>query len=238
MWAFEGTGNAIRFKEHKNGSFSIHGKLAKQDYYPTSGANRGERELIKVDYLDFSIYTPESEEQHIDGAGWGLLKAFRAKPMQSHGMISYYPKDKDQSDSYSMIGVTVLLCERSIERLFDMYKRLFGRADLHHRIVLDFFGFLPEPHPESELLTVAQFTEPNIMRRKPHLTDSVDFSFYSHASEPAPIHETVKAQAQQVRDEMRDALAAVKQEIAKFGQWIGIAVTIIAFIVVLTYLRH
>jgi len=88
------------------------------------------------------------------------------------------------------------------------------------------------------LLTVAQFTDPNLIRRKPHLTDSVGFPFYSHTSEPAPIHETVKAQAQEVRDEMRDALAAIKREIAKFGQWIGIAVTVVAVIAVLFYLRH
>jgi hypothetical protein len=34
--------------------------------------------------------------------------------------------------------VKVILRERSIEHVFDMYKRLFGRADLHHLITLDF----------------------------------------------------------------------------------------------------
>jgi hypothetical protein len=144
-------------------------------------------------------------------------------------MIEYLPKDQ----SPSMIAVTVILCERSIEHVFDMYKRLFGRADCHHLIILDFRGFLPKPHPESNLLSIAEFTDPDLLSRKAYLTDSVHFSFYSEVSEHASLHETSTARAQ----EMRDGLAAIKHELVIFGRWIGIAVTIIAVIAVLFYLR-
>jgi hypothetical protein len=146
-------------------------------------------------------------------------------------MISYYPND-DQSSS--MIGVTVILCERSVEQVFDMYKRLFGRADLHHLIIVDFIGFAAQPSSESNLPSFAEFTDRDIMRRKPYLTDSVSFSFYSEMSKPESNHGPAAAHAQEVRD----ALTAIRREAATFGRWIGVAVTIIAVIAVLFYLRH
>jgi hypothetical protein len=180
MWAFEGTGDAVRIQEYENGSFSVYGNLATQDCRPGGGDLSILEVLGKVDSssLFFRIHTSDSEAHHIDGVGRGLLEAFRAKPTRSHGMIEYYPKDQ----SPSMIAVTVILCEGSIAHVIDMYKRLFGRRDLHHRIVLDFFGFLPKPHPESDLLSTAQFTDPDILSRKAHLTDSVSFSFQTRVN--------------------------------------------------------
>jgi hypothetical protein len=229
MWAFEGAGNAIYFREHENVSFSIHGNLASQDCRPAAG----DLSILEViegvkaehDYLNFSIFTSQSEEHEIHAGRVSLQQALQAKPTRSHAMITYLPKDGFASPT---ISVTVILCDRSIERVFDMYKRLFGRADLRHRIIVDFIGLLPKPRPESNVLSLPEFTDPDFLNNKPYVTDSVDFRFYSQVSESAPI------QAQEVRD----ALAGVKQEIVKFGQWIGIAVTIIAFIVVLSFIRH
>jgi hypothetical protein len=238
MWAFEGAGNAVHFQEHENGSFSIHGNLASQDFRPMAGDALGAREVNKVDSLFFDIYTPDSEERDIDGAGRGLLKAFRAKPTRSHAMINYYPKD---GSSPSMIAVTVILCEPSIDHVFDVYKRLFGRADLHHRITLEFFGFLPKPHPESDLLTLAEFTDPHIMTRKAHLTDSVSFSFHSATSEPTSPYDVLAARTEEIAtrtQEMCNALAAIKGDVVRLGRWISIAAAIIAVIAVLFYFRH
>jgi hypothetical protein len=235
MWAFEGTGDAVRIQEYENGSFSVYGNLATQDCRPGGGDLSILEVLGKVDSssLFFRIHTSDSEAHHIDGVGRGLLEAFRAKPTRSHGMIEYYPKDQ----SPSMIAVTVILCEGSIAHVIDMYKRLFGRRDLHHRIVLDFFGFLPKPHPESDLLSTAQFTDPDILSRKAHLTDSVSFSFYSDASEPAPLSQASKDTPPRAQ-EIPDALVQINRQLAMFGRWIGIAVTVIAVIAVLFYLRH
>jgi len=77
-----------------------------------------------------------------------------------------------------MIAVTVILSERSIEHVFDMYKRLFGRTGLRHRMILDFVGFLPKPHPESDLPSIGEFIDPDILKQKAYLSDSVDFAFY------------------------------------------------------------
>jgi hypothetical protein len=82
--------------------------------------------------------------------------------------------------------------------------------------------------------SIAEFIDPDLLSRKGYLTDSVDFSFYSEASEHASINEIFIAHAQQIPD----ALAAIKHEVAMFGRWIGIAVTIIAVIAVLFYLCH
>jgi hypothetical protein len=232
MWAFEGTGNNVRCQVRANGSFSIYGTLGSQDCRPEAGARLGIHDLVKtIHSLNFNIYTSDSEEHEIDGVGWGLLRNFRAKPTRSHAMISSYPKD-DQSES--MIGVTVILCERSVERVLNMYKQLFGRADLHHGIIVDFLGFAAQPSSESNLPSFAEFTDLDIMRRKPYLTDSVSFYFYSEMSKPESNHGPATAQAQEVKD----ALTAIRREAQKFGRWIGIAVTIIAVIAVLLYLRH
>jgi hypothetical protein len=81
MWAFEGTGNAIRFTEQQNGSLSIYGHLASQDFRPTSGDVLGTHEINKVD--SFFSHTSGSEDHHIDGVSRGLLTAFRARPTRS-----------------------------------------------------------------------------------------------------------------------------------------------------------
>ena len=120
MWAFEGTGNAIRFTEQQNGSLSIYGHLGSQYFRPTSGDVLGTHEINKVD----SFFS--AEDHPIDGVSRGLLTAFRARPTRSHAMIRYYPKEDGHP---SIIAVTVILCEGSVERVFGMYKRLFGRAD-------------------------------------------------------------------------------------------------------------
>jgi hypothetical protein len=38
-------------------------------------------------------------------------------------------------------------------------------------------------HPESDLPSIGEFTDPDILNQKPYLSDSVNFTFYSEASD-------------------------------------------------------
>jgi hypothetical protein len=174
MWLFEGSGSSIMLSEHETGHFAISGDFLSQDCRPDGG------DLSVVPHVSsaksfFTLLSAGADDASPDLIGRGLLLRSKVDPDRSHAMISYYPK---VSEYLCTVGVTVVICAKSAQRIFDMYKLIFGRTDLFHVISVDFIGLKAplDPHGYTDIASVAEFTDQNTLARRPYFSDGVSFS--------------------------------------------------------------
>jgi hypothetical protein len=179
VWSFEGSGNSIVFSEQSRGHFLIYGDLLSQDCRIAVGPLHWLDDVSKAQ-LDFRLIPPDADETDSDVVGFdkpGLFERFRADPKRSHGMISYLPEEGRPEQAW--LTVNVILSDKSVQRVFEMYKKLFGRSDLFHRISIDFNGLLETSHTDLDKPSVAEFMNPDLLNRKAYFNKSVRFSFRS-----------------------------------------------------------
>jgi hypothetical protein len=177
MWSFEGSGSSVILSEHETGHFAISGDCLNQDCRPDGG------DLSVIPRVSnaksfFTLLSTGADEASLDLIGRGLLLRSKADPDRSHAMINYYPK---VAEYICTVGVTVVICAKSAQRIFDMYKLIFGRADSFHLISVDFIG-LKAPlaaHGYKDIASIAEFTDPNTLARRPYFSDGVSFSVHT-----------------------------------------------------------
>jgi hypothetical protein len=136
MWSFEGSGSSVILSEHQTGHFAISGDCLNQDCRPDGG------DLSIISRVSnaksfFTLLSAGADDASLDLIGRGLILRSKVDPDRSHAMISYYPK---VAEYICTVGVTVVICAKSAQRIFDMYKLIFARADLFHLISVEFIG--------------------------------------------------------------------------------------------------
>jgi hypothetical protein len=177
MWSFEGSGSSVTLSEHETGHFAISGDCLSQDCRPDGG------DLSIIPRVSnaksfFTLLSTGADEASLDLIGRGLVLRSKADPDRSHAMINYYPK---VAEYICTVGVTVIICAKSAQRIFEMYKLIFGRPDSFHLISVDFIG-LKAPlaaHGYKDIASVAEFTDPNTLARRAYFSDGVSFSVHT-----------------------------------------------------------
>jgi hypothetical protein len=115
---------------------------------------------------------PDADETDTTAAmGFGrrlLFERFRAEPNRSHAMIYYWPSEHRVEGA--MLTVAVILTERSVQRIFDMYKII-------HLISVDFSGLPVTAHPSIDEPSIPEFVNPDLLSRKAYFSKRVSFSF-------------------------------------------------------------
>jgi hypothetical protein len=186
MWSFEGTGNSVTISYDETGAFKIFGELRTHYCTPSASHDFGFLDVMRDAELPFAVVSSGATELAVFSTfdKPNFFDRFRRKSTHSLARVNYCPKDERLPSIPSMLCLTIILSEQSEQRILDMYKSIFGRADLYHLITVEFDGLVRIPDNSTvevppDVLTVAEFLHPDLLSRKSHFSNKITFSLHT-----------------------------------------------------------
>jgi hypothetical protein len=127
-------------------------------------------QIEAVKEMSWRMHSSGTEEAEVDVATSGVWKRFHENPNQSLASISYL------GGSPALLHANIMLSENMGILFYDLCKTIIGRGELRYRLMLEFLGLLPAPHPDGpDLLSVNEFMNPDVLDNKSYICR--DFKF-------------------------------------------------------------
>ena len=58
---------------------------------------------------------------------------------------------------------------------YDLCKTIIGRKEIRYRLLLEFFGLMPDGTEPTNVPQVVEFFNPDILKSRPYICESFDF---------------------------------------------------------------
>ena len=172
MWYIDGTGADVSFSIDSDGHWSIAGH-GKHYCRPSAGDFSFLSKVGAVKEMSWRMHSSGTEQASVDIARSGVWKRFNENPIQSLASISYLSGNSDES---ALLYAQIMLSENMGMIFYDLCKTIIRRSEIRYRLMFEFFGLLPVPSSDApELLSVAEFMNPDVLDNKSYICKNFDF---------------------------------------------------------------
>jgi hypothetical protein len=169
-WVFEGTGTQLGFSISKTGNLSAHGTCSQfcrphggsADIFPyVSGIEGG-----------WSLHSSDAPEHEYDGAGRGLKAFFAQNEGRAAALIDYFPRYEQEAP---LVGASILMPRSAMQDALSLLKLALGNPSIKYVITLSFIGLSVMEGPQI-IPNLAEFVDPDVLRRRAYLSNEVSVS--------------------------------------------------------------
>jgi hypothetical protein len=170
-WFFEGTGTQLGFSISETGNLSAYGRCS-QFCRPETGSADIFPYVSRIEG-GWSLHSSDAPEYEYDGAGRGLKAFFAQNEGRAAALIEYSPRDKEQA---AIVGASILVPRSAMQDALSLLTLAFGNPSIKYVITLSFMGLRDMEGPPSTIPNVAEFVDPDVLRRRAYLSGEVDVS--------------------------------------------------------------
>jgi hypothetical protein len=170
-WFFEGTGAQLNLRVSEEGNLSAYGTCS-QSCQPTGGPTGIYRYVNGIEG-SWSLHSPDAAEREYDGVGRGLKDFFAQNNGRAAGLITYYDRDEQHS---ALVAASILMPRSAFQDTIALLKLAMGNPKIKYVVTLDFLG-LSSGAPG--IPTLAEFVNPDIMRKQGYLSQEVSVTIGS-----------------------------------------------------------
>ena len=175
-WFFEGTGTQLSFSISHSGKLKAYGTCS-QSCSPTGG-DFGIFQYVRGIQGLWSLHSSDAAEHEYDGAGRGLKAFFARNEGRAAALIHYYERDKQEP---AAVGASIVMPPSVVQETLSLLKAAFGNPQIRYVIALSFIGLRTSDAAQSDMPSVAEFVEPDFLKRRAYLSDEVTVSVLASA---------------------------------------------------------